>query len=83
MSSRVGSGSICQLPIFGYEQNFHGFPIVDRVMIATLVTVYTKFIRFQATVFEKFAVDHSPILVPFLIYETDTLRLAMLLSPAE
>ena len=52
-------------------------------MIVTLVTVYTKFIRFQATVFEKFAVDHRPSLVPFLIYETDTLRLAMLLSPAE
>ena len=56
---------------------------MDRVMLVTLVTVYTKFIRFQAAVFEKFAVDHSPILAPFLIYEADTLRLAMLLSPAE
>ena len=83
MSSRVGSGSIYQLLIFGYEQNFLGFPIVDRVMIVTLVTLHTKFVWFQATVLEKFAVDHRPRLFPLWIYQTVTLCLAVFAAPIE
>ena len=80
MSSRVGSGSIYQLLIFGYVHNFQGFPIVDRVMIVTLVTVHTEFVWFQAAVFEKFAVDHRPRLFPLWIYQTVTLCLAVAAS---